>query len=95
MKTKHCTWCDNPFDTTLSYQIYCSTECREEATKEKISQRYIINRRKKWLEKPRTCLDCGKRLSVYNDDTLCETCVLNPKEIKEALRNIKRMSKDG
>jgi len=45
MKQKHCEWCDAPFETKISYQIYCSPECREQATKEKIAQRYNIKKR--------------------------------------------------
>ena len=34
---KHCQWCDKTFESLISYQIYCSLECRESATKEKIA----------------------------------------------------------
>lgn len=95
MKTKHCKWCDKGFETELSYQIYCSAECREQATKEKIAERYIANRRKKWQAKPRYCTHCNIKLSVYNDDPICENCNVDPKGIKLALREIRRMSKDG
>ena len=44
---KSCRWCDKNFDSDISYQIYCSEQCREEATKEKIAQRYIQSRRQK------------------------------------------------
>lgn len=95
MKNKHCKWCDEAFQTDLSYQIYCSSDCREQATKEKISERYIANRRKKWAKAPRLCTFCGKKLSVYNDEPICENCEIDPKGIKEALRDIKRLSRDA
>lgn len=51
MKSKHCEWCDHTFETKISYQIYCSSECREAATKEKIMARYQISRRKRDMVK--------------------------------------------
>lgn len=92
MITKYCKWCDHQFETEVSYQIYCSTECREDATKEKIAERYKANKRKN--QKAKLCKACGKTLSVYNDDTLCLDCIINPAEVKGVLRDIRRMGKD-
>ena len=89
MKTKHCNWCDNSFETLISYQIYCSAECREKATKEKIMERYIANRRSTDKYKERVCKSCGHRLSVYNDDEICSKCETNPKDVLKALKDIK------
>lgn len=89
MKTKHCQWCDNSFETAISYQIYCSVECREQATKEKIAQRYAQTRRSKRLSKVRKCKSCDVPLSVYNDDDLCSECTVNPIDVKKALKEIK------
>lgn len=89
MKHKHCQWCDQQFDTTISYQIYCSPECREGATKEKIAQRYIHTRRAKRLEKPKLCKACGSVLSAYNDYDTCSKCIVNPIDVKKALKEIK------
>ena len=89
MKTKHCSWCDNSFETNISYQIYCSSECRNAATKEKISERYIKNRRNSRLNKIRKCKSCGQSLSIYNDDELCSACQVNPSEVTKALKDIK------
>lgn len=86
---KYCQWCDNSFDPNVSYQIYCSVECRDEATKEKISQRYIKNRLKKRSEKSRKCKSCSLPLSIYNDDDICSSCDENPKEVNKALKEIK------
>ena len=33
--TKNCDWCGNNFEANVSYQIYCTSDCRTEATKEK------------------------------------------------------------
>lgn len=89
MKNKHCQWCDNNFETSISYQIYCSVECREQATKEKIAQRYAQTRRSKRLNKVRKCKSCDVPLSVYNDEELCSECIVNPLDVKKALKEIK------
>lgn len=86
---KNCSWCDKEFITKISYQIYCSEECRELSTKEKIAQRYIHTRRKKRLGKNRVCKQCGEKLSIYNDDNLCTRCNVNPVDVKKALKQIK------
>lgn len=95
MKTKYCKWCDTQFETEVSYQIYCSAVCREEATKEKIAERYIANKRRQQHKKPKTCKNCDSRLSVYNDEDLCVKCIVNPPDVKGALRDIRRLGKDG
>jgi hypothetical protein len=89
MKTKHCQWCDNQFETSISYQIYCSATCREAATKEKIAERYVQTRRTRRLNKVRNCKSCGVPLSAYNDEELCAECVVNPIDVKRALKEIK------
>lgn len=92
MKTKCCEWCNDQFDTSVSYQIYCSVECREEATKEKIAERYALTRRRKRASRPRFCKACGGRLSVYNDDNLCQQCIVNPTDVSKILKEIKGMA---
>lgn len=92
MKAKHCSWCDTQFETKVSYQIYCSVECREGATKEKIAERYAITRRKRLKLKDRSCRACGVKLSAYNDDPLCQTCLVDPKEVAKTIREIKGYS---
>ena len=91
---KNCRWCDKNFESSISYQIYCSEQCREEATKEKIAQRYIQSRRQKRKGKTRLCKQCGEKLSIYNDDPLCGQCVINPSDVKKALKQIKGLGND-
>lgn len=86
---KHCQWCDNTFETQISYQIYCSTECRDGATKQKIAARYLISRRQKRIGKVRLCKNCGDELSIYNDDEICAQCNVNPKDVNKVLKQIK------
>lgn len=92
MKAKHCQWCDTSFTTKISYQVYCSPQCREHATREKISERYEITRRNNRLKKPRKCKSCGKNLSAYNDEPLCKSCLVNPSEVNKALKDIRNLS---
>ncbi len=89
---KNCKWCDKNFDSNISYQIYCSEQCREEATKEKIAQRYIQSRRQKRKGKNRLCKQCGEKLSIYNDEPLCNLCVINPNDVKKALKEVRGMT---
>lgn len=91
---KHCSWCDNTFKSDISYQIYCSTDCRNEATKEKIATRYIQTRRQKRKDKPRKCKKCGLKLSIYNDENLCNSCQINPNDVTKALKQIKGIANE-
>ena len=89
---KNCRWCDASFSPRVQYQIYCSDECREHATKEKIAQRYAITKRNRLIGKPRTCKSCSKPLSAYNDEQLCSGCIVNPGDVTKALKEIKGMA---
>jgi hypothetical protein len=86
---KSCSWCDNSFKPTVSYQIYCSASCREQATKEKIVSRYYITKRNKRKNKSRLCAGCGSSLSIYNDEKLCNLCSTNKKDVEKTLKKIK------
>ena len=86
---KTCQWCDEPFEPKVGYQIYCSSECREEATKEKIAQRYLVSKRNRMMSKKRNCKSCGSPLSAYNDDPICQACIVDPAEVSKALKEIK------
>jgi hypothetical protein len=90
---KHCQWCDKEFQTDIKYQIYCSPTCRELATKEKIAARYLISRRQKRIGKQRVCKSCSQDLSIYNDESLCGRCLVNPKDVSKALKEIKDNTK--
>lgn len=86
---KTCQWCDAGFEPKVSYQIYCSDECREAATKEKIAQKYAIKRRNMLMNKKRNCKSCHQPLSVYNDEDLCTACLINPKDVNKLLKEIR------
>lgn len=95
MKSKHCQWCDKQFEASVSYQIYCSVECREFATKEKIAERYLIKRRQNLQKKNRLCKSCGVKLSAYNDEVLCQNCLIDPKEVSKTIKEIRGYSANG
>lgn len=87
---KSCERCDTKFKPKVSYQIYCSEQCRTEATKEKIAERYQITRRQKRKNKKRICLGgCGQVLSIYNDDGFCANCNVSKKAVDKMLKQIK------
>jgi ribosomal protein S14 len=92
---KTCKWCDKNFETSISYQIYCSEECRELATKEKIAIRYVQTRRQKRKGKDRRCKKCGQKLSIYNDESLCAQCIINPNDVKKAIKEMKGLFNDS
>ena len=89
---KHCQWCDHNFDTKVSYQIYCSPECRDSSTKEKINQRYLQTRRTRRYGKERNCKSCNTPLSMYNDESTCQSCEIVPKDVEKALKELKGMA---
>lgn len=95
MKNKRCNHCDMVFLPTVSYQVYCSPGCRELATREKISERYQITRRTKRTGKSRKCRSCDTSLSIYNDEPLCQNCLIDPKEVKKALKELRELSDDN
>ena len=85
---KLCNICDNRFDPKVSYQIYCSVECRNIATKEKILERYRVVRRQK--RKVRKCLGgCNIDLSIYNDSGFCSNCNVSAKAVAKMMKELK------
>jgi uncharacterized Zn ribbon protein len=86
---KPCSKCNSQFKPKVSYQIYCSAECREEATREKIADRYQITKRSKRSAKGRTCKSCKSRLSIYNDTIFCDNCTVDATDVNRALREIR------
>lgn len=93
---KQCNWCNNDFKASVTYQIYCSVECRNLATKEKIVARYSVAKRQKRKNKTRKCAGgCGMTLSMYNDDQLCNSCKINNKDVVKILKKIKGIIRDS
>jgi hypothetical protein len=87
---KLCNRCDNYFSPKVSYQVYCSETCREEATREKIAERYLISRRQKRIGKNRKCLGgCTTALSIYNDSGFCANCNVSEKQVLKMLKELK------
>ena len=87
---KQCERCDTKFKPKVSYQIYCSEECRDTATKAKIAERYQLTRRQKRIGKIRKCLGgCGVQLSIYNDSGFCANCNVSKKAVDKMLKDIK------
>ena len=49
----------------------------------------MVSRRQKRKGKERTCKSCKEALSIYNDDSLCVKCNVNPSDVAKALKAIK------
>ena len=86
---KNCKFCDKNFEQSVSYQIYCSPECRDLATKEKIAERYLHSKRQKRQGQTRLCKSCSTPLSIYNDYSICSSCEINPDAVSKAIKEIK------
>ena len=87
---KLCERCDKRFQPKVTYQIYCSPECRASATKDKIAERYNVSRRQKRIGKVRRCLGgCGVQLSIYNDSGFCSNCNVSQKAVEKMIKELK------
>ncbi|MFZ9242571.1 MAG: hypothetical protein ACO295_05105 [Sediminibacterium sp.] len=90
MITGHCSWCENDFVATSKNQIYCSVDCRTEATKVKVVERYSRLKSKKRQNKVRLCAGgCGTQLNIYNDIGFCDICSYNKRKLNSFLKEIK------
>jgi hypothetical protein len=87
---KQCEQCQTYFKAKVTYQIYCSPECRDVATRAKIAERYSLSKKRRRINKIRKCLGgCNTKLSVYNDSGFCANCNVSAKTVKKMLRQIK------
>lgn len=90
MEEAFCNFCGEIFYRNSSKQIYCGPDCRQEASREKILERYNIEKIKKRVGKNKTCAGgCGTILSIYNDSKMCENCIVNNKKMNKFLKEIK------
>lgn len=87
---KYCSWCSNEFEPSVTYQIYCSPECREFSTRNKIEERYRLSRRKrKNIQKKKCSGGCGTFISIYNENGFCNICMINRKKVDRMLKELK------
>lgn len=85
-----CIRCDKKFFANSNKQVYCSAECRQASSKEKILERYHIEKRKKRIGNKKKCAGgCGTILSVYNDFSMCENCLVNQKKVLRFMKELK------
>ena len=86
----YCKWCDKQFSPNTTKQIYCSSECRQEASKEKILERYHLQKRKNRKGKEKKCGGgCTTLLSIYNDSGICDNCLVHQSKMKTFMRELK------
>jgi hypothetical protein len=89
-KMLYCRWCDKQFSPNTTKQIYCSSECRQEASKEKILERYHLQKRKNRKGKEKKCGGgCNTLLSIYNDSGICDNCLVHQSKMKTFMRELK------
>jgi hypothetical protein len=87
---KSCDWCSTEFQPKVSYQIYCTVECRELATRKKIYDRYRSNGAKKRSKKRIKCAgECGTVISMYNESLFCSVCNVNKKKVDKMIEDLK------
>lgn len=92
---KQCNWCGKHFEASVSYQVYCSLDCREQATKEKIAERHTQLKRQRRKSRDRLCANgCGTKLSVYNDYNICDKCYIDNKEVNRKIKQIRMLMHD-
>jgi hypothetical protein len=89
-KMLYCRWCDKQFSPNTTKQIYCNSECRQEASKEKILERYHLQKRKNRKGKEKKCGGgCNTLLSIYNDSGICDNCLVHQSKMKTFMRELK------
>jgi len=87
---KTCSWCANEFNPSVSYQIYCSPSCRQNSTKQKIYDRYQINKIRNKSKNKKVCSGgCGTVISIYNKNGFCQICMINKKKVHKTFKEIK------
>ena len=86
----YCAYCGTEFKTLMKNQKYCSVNCREIATKQKIIERSRIVRNKRKIKNPKSCKgSCGTIISIYNRNGFCNVCKIDNKKTEDVLREIK------
>lgn len=87
---QYCSWCDKEFQQNSTKHIYCSPECRHEASKKKLVERDKNQKIKKRIGKERRCAgECDTLLSIYNESGICDNCLIHKKKMKGFMREIK------
>lgn len=85
---RECAWCRTPFEPTTTSQIYHSAECRQSATKQRISEQYKTRRRIR--KRQALCAGgCGTILSIYNESKFCTVCMVDRKQLRSIMKEIK------
>ena len=90
LANKICRWCNEAFFSKNKNQIYCSKECRVDATKEKIVQRYNVSKAKSRVGKERRCAGgCNTLISIYNNQGFCNSCLVNNKKVDKFIKDLR------
>lgn len=65
--------CGVEFEPKSKTQKFCTPKCCKEATNRRILKKYHEEKAIK-AGRPRYCVECGSKLSRYNEDVICEIC---------------------
>ena len=85
-----CIRCDNQFIPNSTKQIYCSVDCRQESSREKILERYHIKKRQNRIGRKKKCAGgCGTIISIYNDSGMCDNCLVNKNKFDSFIKDLK------
>lgn len=84
-----CRWCDKDFISQSKHQIYCSLECRQAATKEKVIERAQKQKLKRRMNKKRFCATCATEISIYNEHPTCNNCYIDKKKMDKFLKDMR------
>ena len=90
---KYCLWCDERFQP-VNNQVYCSVECRTQATKHTAIQRRAHKRRTKRMKSKRKCVVCGAHLSMYGQGNTCSNHT-SPTAVSSLLKDIRNRYENG
>lgn len=89
--SQYCRQCDKEFSSNSKHQIYCSVECRDKATKQKMLERQQKQKLKRRINKKRFCSSCGCEISIYNEYSTCNNCLIDNKKVDKFLKQMRNL----
>jgi hypothetical protein len=87
--SQYCRWCDKQYTAISRHQIYCSVECRNASTKDKLAERAKKAKMKRRMAKKRFCSGCGCEMSIYNEGSICSSCTIDKKRVDKFLKDMR------
>lgn len=85
----YCRWCDKKYVQSSKHQVYCCLECRQNSTRQKVLERQKKQKLKRRMAKKRLCSNCECEISIYNESTVCNTCMIDQKRVDKFLKDMR------